>query len=150
MEQVLKRVVLFLLSLFFWQFEGRKTLKSIHTGNRVVDFILHEYFQVNLHKVFKMSALFLNAFEQAQDVGLWTRYTILTNFVSGENISQKIVNYSVTRFLQAKNVPMIFTQNRIWRKAIYFFSLELNKKHIKWKIHKVQLGSSTHYESSEK
>ena len=48
---------------------------------RVVDFILHEYFHVDLHKVFKMSTLFLNAFEQAQDFGLWVGYTILTNLV---------------------------------------------------------------------
>ena len=48
---------------------------------RVVDFILYEYFHVNFHKVFKMSTLFLNAFEQAQDFGLWARYTILINFV---------------------------------------------------------------------
>ena len=34
-------------------------------------------------------------------------------------------------------------------KAIYFSLLKLNKKHIKWKIHKVQLRSSTHYKSSE-
>ena len=47
----------------------------------VVDFILYEYFHVNLHKVFKMSTLFLNAFEQAQDFSLWARYTILINFV---------------------------------------------------------------------
>ena len=48
---------------------------------KVVDFLLYEYFHVNLHEVFKMSTLFLNAFEQAQDFGLWASYTILTNFV---------------------------------------------------------------------
>ena len=48
---------------------------------RDVDFILYDYFHVNLHKKLKMSTLFLDAFEQAQDFGLWARYTILTNFV---------------------------------------------------------------------
>ena len=41
----------------------------------------------------------------------------------------------------------------IWSRYAKKFSgapvQELNKKHIEWKIHKVQLGSSTHYERSE-
>ena len=48
---------------------------------RVVDFILYQHFHVKLDEVFKMSILFLNAFEQAQDFDLWARYTILINSV---------------------------------------------------------------------
>ena len=48
---------------------------------RVIDFILYEYFHVNFHKMFKMSTLFLNAFGQAQNFGLWARYISFANFV---------------------------------------------------------------------